>query len=98
MCRCRLSVAPPTLCASPAATLQIQLLARRRTDVAPPDPDTPRMLPSVHLAWAPLMGALQVRKLHQHKSCGMVHNAVESWQSADIDFKFFPLMSCQSSY
>jgi hypothetical protein len=38
---------------------QIQLLTRRRTDVAPPDPDTPRMLPSVHLAWAPLLGALQ---------------------------------------
>lgn len=40
---------------------QIQVLTRRRTDVAPPDPNTPRMLPSVHLAWAPLMGALQVR-------------------------------------
>lgn len=45
------------------SSLQVQLVTRRRTDVAPPDPDTPRMLPSVHLAWAPLMGALQVRNV-----------------------------------
>ena len=43
--------------------MQIQMLARKRTDVTAPDPDTPRLLPSVHLAWAPLVGALQVRCL-----------------------------------
>ncbi|KAL4440079.1 hypothetical protein ABPG75_003080 [Micractinium tetrahymenae] len=40
-------------------TDKIQVLTRRRTEVAGPDPEAPRMLPSVHLAWAPLMGALQ---------------------------------------
>lgn len=40
---------------------QIQTLTRRRADLAGPDPEALRMLPSVHLAWAPLMGALQVQ-------------------------------------
>ena len=52
----------PGRCAHPTPCCpQIQELARRRTDVAAPDPDTPRLLPSVHRAWAPLLGALQVR-------------------------------------
>lgn len=29
-------------------------------DLAPPDPITPKLLPSVHLLWSPLIGALKV--------------------------------------
>ena len=50
-------------CVCPPLLVQIQMLARKRIDVVAPDPETPRLLPSVHLAWAPLVGALQVRCL-----------------------------------
>lgn len=38
---------------------QIQALSVQRGALSAPDPDTPRLLPSVHLAWAPLVGALK---------------------------------------
>ena len=53
----------PARASPPPLWVQIQMLARKRIDVVAPDPDTPRLLPSVHLAWAPLVGALQVRCL-----------------------------------
>eukprot|EP00887_Chlorella_sp_A99_P000587 scaffold17.g587.t1 len=48
--------------ATEAAELErsgIEALVARRGDVAPADPDPPRLLPSVHLLWSPLMGALK---------------------------------------
>lgn len=40
---------------------QVEPLVTRRGEVAPPDPLTPKLLPSVHLLWSPLTGALKVR-------------------------------------
>lgn len=42
---------------------QIQLLVSKGDNLVTPHPNTPRLLPSVHLAWTPLIGALQVRWL-----------------------------------
>lgn len=39
---------------------QIQPLVRRRGDMTPADPEIPRLLPSVHLLWQPVIGALKV--------------------------------------
>lgn len=39
--------------------VQIQALVHKQSTIAAPNPVTPRMLPSVHLAWAPLVSALQ---------------------------------------
>ncbi|GAB4823772.1 hypothetical protein N2152v2_010818 [Parachlorella kessleri] len=38
---------------------QVEPVVAKAADVAPPDPLTPKLLPSVHLLWMPLMGALK---------------------------------------
>ena len=40
---------------------QIHARVSTRSSIGPVDPDTPKLLPSVHLMWSPLMGALTVR-------------------------------------
>ena len=39
---------------------QVEPFVAKPADVTPPDPLTPKLLPSVHLLWTPLMGALKV--------------------------------------
>jgi hypothetical protein len=39
--------------------VQIQALVHKQSTVSGPNPITPRVLPSVHLAWAPLVAVLQ---------------------------------------
>jgi len=38
---------------------KIEPFVKKQVDLHPPEPDVPRLLPSVHLFWAPLIGALK---------------------------------------
>lgn len=38
---------------------KIEPFVKKQVDLQPPEPDVPRLLPSVHLFWAPLVGALK---------------------------------------
>lgn len=65
MCVAGLRCLEATTLALELAEHRVEPYVRRRSEVLPPDPLTPKLLPSVHVLWSPLMGALKV--------CG--HNA-----------------------